>query len=152
MTPAQSPCTTGSPSSLTRTSKCNQCLGFAGLMCVYVLSCFKAKSREHVSDVLIICIVFATKTSSTRDIYLYRRVCSSSCFSEYRADMEGFPEKSFHDPMMLGKPRSARVYKAGQTTTHFTFNQPSQFGKRRSVVLPIDSVGRRMAGNDSSRR
>ena len=40
--------------------------------------------------------------------------------------MEGSPEKSFHDPMMLGKPRSARVYKAGQTTTHFTFNQPSQ--------------------------
>ena len=49
-----------------------------------------------------------------------------SLFPNFLVDMEGSPEKSFSDPMMLGKQRSARVYKAGQKTTHYNLSRPTQ--------------------------
>ena len=42
--------------------------------------------------------------------------------------MDFSPEKSFSDPMMLGKPRASRVYKAGQQTVHFPFNRSPSMG------------------------
>ena len=49
-----------------------------------------------------------------------------SFFQNFLVDMEGSPEKSFSAPMMLGKQRSARVYKAGQKTTHYNLSRPTQ--------------------------